>query len=379
MHTTSIQGGRIRALDGLRGIAVSSVLIAHLFPHSSFFWRLMQYGKFGVDLFFLLSGYLITGILLDARRYIESGRSTVHSAWIDFYAKRVLRIFPLYYGVITILCVIGYAPVLDVIWWHLTYTSNVGYSLFGIQYANLSHFWSLCVEEQFYLIIPMIVLLLPPSRSFSVITITAICFFIIKTIIAFILNDVPLLARMPFTNYEGIFFGASIAYAIRLNSKANTVANLGRIMGLVGGIASVCFCYSYYQMRTFDSFSSGAVFNAYQSFSDLAFSLLFWPIMMMIVTGRLPRRVEATLSSRPLRYLGTISYGVYVYHFAMLPVWPRILGLLGIDSTGYLAFIAEVAITIMIASVSWYAIEKPILRLKRLLPSRVSAVPSAAQ
>ncbi|HEV2844590.1 MAG TPA: acyltransferase, partial [Thermoanaerobaculia bacterium] len=152
---------RLPALDGLRGLAILLVLLLHFTVYGGppategidkLFYRAAQAGWIGVDLFFVLSGFLITGILYDAK----GGENYFRS----FYARRVLRIFPLYYGALAVFLLL--VPALRPgSFWHWTYLSNVQIAREGWPDSGaLGHFWSLAVEEQFYLFWPVAVLLL---------------------------------------------------------------------------------------------------------------------------------------------------------------------------------------------------------------------------
>ena len=150
----------IPALDGLRGIAILLVLIHHLTIYrpegglDSWIAAVPLFGWCGVNLFFVLSGFLITGILLDTRDSPVFYRS--------FFARRVLRIFPLYYGVLFLGFVLAplLLPMPDAYGrhqlWLWTYLANFAMP-FGKGEPAFSHFWSLCVEEQFYLVWPFLV------------------------------------------------------------------------------------------------------------------------------------------------------------------------------------------------------------------------------
>jgi peptidoglycan/LPS O-acetylase OafA/YrhL len=154
---------RYPELDGLRAVAAFAVLVGHLYPRSTWVVDGFHFGRFGVDLFFILSGFLIVNILLQGRAGIERGRSLAGQLK-NFYVRRVLRIFPLYFGILLVFGVLRYGTVPSQFWWHATYTSNYGTALYGINFGNFEHFWSLCVEEQFYLVIPLSVLALPPRK-----------------------------------------------------------------------------------------------------------------------------------------------------------------------------------------------------------------------
>ncbi|HEX6051682.1 MAG TPA: acyltransferase, partial [Gemmatimonadaceae bacterium] len=173
---TDAWSGHVPALDGVRGLAVALVLVCHVawdFSSPSYMERglieVARAGWIGVDLFFVLSGFLITGILLDTRGGPKYFR--------HFYVRRTLRIFPLYYAILVGVFVITplvaatrdrrwFTDIVDQQGWFWTYTSNVFLAVTGRweQTGILGHFWSLAVEEQFYLIWPAVVLLLSPRQ-----------------------------------------------------------------------------------------------------------------------------------------------------------------------------------------------------------------------
>ena len=141
-------------LDGLRAIAITLVVLHH--------YDLPGGGAvYGVHLFFLLSGFLITGILIKAKTAVLAGAGSCWLALRQFYVRRCLRIFPLYYLVVLAGMIVGaeyareYAP------WLLTYTINFKFADQGWYITNFAHFWSLAVEEQYYLVWPWVVLLIP--------------------------------------------------------------------------------------------------------------------------------------------------------------------------------------------------------------------------
>ncbi len=178
------------ALDGLRGIAVMMVMVHHLFltkvyPVPERVEMLVHSGWMGVDLFFVLSGFLITGILLDAKHGPHR--------FINFYMRRVLRIFPLYYGVLAFFLI--FLPLLSVMlgggpsflrsmvaeldpirvhqWRLWLYLQN-----FGGSWKLFNHFWSLAVEEHFYLFWPAVIFFTSERgalRACCVAVVVAIC------------------------------------------------------------------------------------------------------------------------------------------------------------------------------------------------------------
>ena len=147
---------RIPELDGLRGIAILMVLLVHfgMFQPQGHaeaaVFRFFEMGWAGVDLFFVLSGYLITTILLKAK--------TSAFYYTHFYIRRFLRIFPLYYVFLTGFLLVTLwqgAPVLEQVW-YWSYLANFRIGL-GHRIDGLSHFWSLAIEEQFYLVWPLVI------------------------------------------------------------------------------------------------------------------------------------------------------------------------------------------------------------------------------
>lgn len=153
-------------LDALRAIAVLAVMFHHFVPARAQ-WPLfaaIPFGQLGVKLFFVLSGFLITGILLRARSKLGDQPRAVLSALAGFYARRSLRIFPLYYLVIAVCLVLNVPPVRDELLWLATYTLNLRISYQGWYPEHVAHFWSLAVEEQFYLLWPWVVLFAPSRR-----------------------------------------------------------------------------------------------------------------------------------------------------------------------------------------------------------------------
>ena len=159
----------IPVLDGLRGLAVVLVLLFHLDRLSGAAWpdrvlaRLFGAGWVGVDLFFVLSGFLITGILVDT--------AAQRNFFRNFYARRALRIFPLYYALLVVGFAVypTFAPAihadrdwrlfLDGQWWFWSYLANIRLAAVGGAPMNFGHLWSVAIEEQFYLVWPLLLLL----------------------------------------------------------------------------------------------------------------------------------------------------------------------------------------------------------------------------
>jgi len=145
-----------KSLEGLRGLGVFLVLISHFiivphFPGLIF----LKFGYLGVNFFFVLSGFLITEILFKEINRGTDGRKILKS----FYFKRLLRIFPIYYIAIIILVIVKVGNIRQLFIWAFTYTYNIGSIWYNVSSDTLWHTWSLCVEEQFYIVWPLLLLI----------------------------------------------------------------------------------------------------------------------------------------------------------------------------------------------------------------------------
>ncbi|RWE05868.1 MAG: acyltransferase, partial [Mesorhizobium sp.] len=192
-------------LDALRAVAVTLVLYAHfLAPGGSSFL-----GHLGVRLFFVLSGFLITRLLLEAR---DAAQFEAGPALRSFYARRVIRIFPPYFAVLALVWFTDLEQSRSSLAWHALYLSNFWYALRNDWNPwLLCHFWSLSIEEQFYLAWPLIVLL-APRRRIEAITIGVICFSLVYRFYWPIATDTAL-ARdlLPPASMDALGCGALLA------------------------------------------------------------------------------------------------------------------------------------------------------------------------
>lgn len=318
----------------------------------------MQWGKIGVVVFFILSGYLIVGILLSGRSKIEHGHA-LKSVWSEFYQKRALRIFPVYFGVLLFFCLIGNSNTIETFLWHATFTSNFGHALFKVDFDNLSHFWSICIEEQFYLVIPLLVLLLNKRKSFNVLCGLFIACTLFKISYALTNLDQSVLARIPISNVEGISFGALIAYSFHSKEAE-------KILKFIIRWLTPCACIVFIAMNIYRFFIGAPAYHTFFNIAiaDLVIVGTFGPLVAAVAYRSLNTPTWNFLSCKPLTYLGTISYGVYVYHYAILIFLPSLLDRLGIEDMTMTAFFAKCAIAILLASISWHSFEKQVLKLK---------------
>ena len=314
----STTGRHIPALDGVRGLAILSVLYCHLFwsnpyPVGSsllrFFAQTRNAGWIGVNLFFVLSGFLITGILYDtlpSRHFFR-----------NFYARRVLRIFPLYYGFLLLLILITSLRGehwTRAIFGYLTYTENLpltGQALTDAYWVNINHFWSLAIEEQFYLVWPLLVFLLRTRRRISI----AAAFGVLASLgirIGLVLSGFTV--SHPYaiygwtpTSLDGLCLGAILAMAIRSRFRRTVIA--------WSPLALLTCCVLLGIAWHLDP---GFVVLGQPMFSTWGLTLLALTFTSLIAVCLKPGGFLEQFASAPaLRFFGRYSYGLYVYHYTI--------------------------------------------------------------
>lgn len=364
-------------LDALRALAVGGVLIHHglnagLLP-SVFFW--ISLGGYGVKLFFVLSGFLITGILLRARP--SSDDSSPWHAIRQFYIRRLLRIFPLYYFVCAVLFLFNVTPVREELWWLLTYTINYRAAVLGWYPGYVGHFWSLAVEEQFYLFWPWVVLFVP-TQWLVPSALTMILVGPVYRLFALLwqMNGVAFYA-VTFSSFDALGIGAALAI---LSGGVVATTQLRRTLSFYVLPTALTAAVALNILVTQSPFWT----FLYYIFFETALALIFgWLVAgasfgFSGVTGNF-------LGLKPLQYCGKIAYGIYVYHYLLrIPIYDAGVWL-GFDWKlgGYLNFTVLAVVTIAVASLSWHLMEKPINALKARFnydaASSTSATPTASR
>jgi peptidoglycan/LPS O-acetylase OafA/YrhL len=197
-------------LDGLRAFAVGAVLIHHFFQPGRIGG--VDLALLGVWLFFVLSGFLITGILLRSRDQVDYSGYPSGFVLRQFYIRRFLRIFPLYYSVLFLAATIDLGDVRDTIFWHLAYMSNYLFATHQYWGPVTAHFWSLSVEEQFYILWPALILF-APHRLLLKLVISATAIGPIFRVAAHFLdfNWIARLTVLP-ASLDALGLGALLAY-----------------------------------------------------------------------------------------------------------------------------------------------------------------------
>ncbi|MBP8299387.1 MAG: acyltransferase [Planctomycetes bacterium] len=337
-------------LDGLRGIAVLLVLWAHLSPAMPGYPEWLLKARFlhdpgiqGVDLFFVLSGFLITRILL-----LEHEQA-IPVRW--FLLRRVLRIFPVYYLLLVIVWATRGGPDIG---WCAVYLSNF-YFAFGGGVTSLTHTWSLCVEEHFYLLWPPILALAGPAaaRRFLVWLVGPLA--IASVVLALYLLE-PATAELAQRYTSPVRFfslgvGCLLAFGEgRIHHHPRRYAWLGITLLLLGALSSNAALVVLPMMNSRAPLLPPSLFQA--SYLLSAVLLSTGTMLCCLCAGRYsPLQL---LRAAPLRAVGRISYGLYLYH---MPIF-RWLGEPATLGSQTLA----VATSFAAATASYFAIERPILR-----------------
>jgi peptidoglycan/LPS O-acetylase OafA/YrhL len=352
-------------LDALRFFAVLGVMVAHNWHPSKLPGPLgdLDWAGLGVRLFFVLSGFLITGILIECRNKIDSSAQSPMFFVRQFYARRFLRIFPIYYLVIFIALLVNLEPSREVWGWLVTYTTNIYITFSGDWVGNLGHFWTLAVEEQFYLIWPWLVLFLPRKWLIPVMlaTIPLSAAYRLYAYINFPFDIGAMdfkAGTLTLACLDSLGIGALLALVWNSNiSKERLQKVLSRAVLPAGLILyAICLILYHYGIKPSVFFVVG----------DFAAALIFAWLINAAGHG-FKGVVGKVLEFPPLLYLGKITYGIYVYHnLTPLLVMP-VFNYLGIPFRvpSFLNFVISGILTLVIASLSWHLLELPINNLKR--------------
>jgi peptidoglycan/LPS O-acetylase OafA/YrhL len=348
-----------RQLDGLRAIAIIFVMVAH-WMHGGIkidIIKNLPYGT-GVHLFFVISGFLITKILLDFReKNATEGRSQFRSI-LSFYIRRSLRIFPIYYLTILILVIIGFTDIDTMLPWLLTYTTNIYLTMQNNYIGSYTHFWSLAVEEQFYLFWGFAAVFI--SRDYLKGTILTLSFLSVLFLLYTKLYTGYWLANaLMISQLYTLGLGALIAYYFKYRPGFIENLNLSLIKGITLIVALFFIIIFVFQ-------KPDPMWENMKVYKEPAATLLYFFIVLIAVKNGFKGLAKKFLENRVMVYIGKISYGLYVYHLFMGPLFFNFLNhYLKIKTSDFGYFLIFFAMNMIIATISWYMFEKPINGLKK--------------
>ena len=334
-------------------MAVILVLVSHWLP-KSFFLNKIPLGNIGVDIFFVISGFLITGILLRDYEDISQGRSSFLIKLKTFFLKRTLRISPIYYILLFFLYLTNGNEFKDNIIYYLSYTSNYLFYLTQDWHGYTAHFWSLAVEEQFYLFWPILLLLFLKKYHLSIILSLIVCG------IMYSIYNVDNMSRiLTVSCFHALGLGALLAfleiYKIKWRVKLYSFINYIFYPLLLLLLLNYTFLnLIYFPLR-------------------LVTAILTIKILLICINNKEDNLIFKFLNFRLLNYLGVISYGLYLYHNIVPKYFNRFLRTLEIEifkeefSNIYVFSIVNLIMLVFLSTLSWFLFEKPILKLKKYL------------
>src|SRR5260221_5522184 len=348
---------RMLQLDGIRGIAVGLVVLHHWTEAG----RSMDLGNIGVQLFFVLSGFLITGILLDMRASLEPGKRSFRNILSNFWQNRAARIWPVCFLTLAAVFLAGdrFEKRTDMMW-HAVFASNFLFIERGEFGSSLAHFWTLAVEQQFYLVWPFAILIAKRRWLEPIIVALVVLAPLTRAgIYAAGYHDFTQYNLLPVASFDSLGLGALVALWARLPEAQSVVRR--RVLAVVALLGAAAFAAS--------QLLGPLPANIQQTFYSIMFAWL-----IAGASEGLPRFAGRLLQSRALAGLGTISYAVYVYHMFA----PRIVGagLRAMNAPaeiqqGISLFALSALLTLLAASLSWFLMERPINRARRNWQERV--------
>lgn len=360
-------------LDGLRGVAVILVMGVHFLggaqadtPLQGLLVRIATQGWIGVDLFFVLSGFLITGLLVDSK-------GTSHF-FRNFYARRTLRIFPLYYFVLACFFLLlpqlaTLSPLLEAAKahqvWLWTYTSNffIAHTSSWESLSYFSHFWSLAIEEQFYLLWPLVVFSLSSSTLERVCIAVVVVALILRMALTLLGVSALSISVLTPCRIDTLCVGAYLALRIRRPGEH-------RVWVEASGRVALALAAAILVVIAFSSVMHLAAPILHQIRNSL-YALLFGALVLVAIRPNADA-VSRLFQGRFLRFFGKYSYGLYVYHGlltwyfvetrfeAQLHAYlgDRYLTMLGMVTVGVTA-------SLVVAVASYELFERRFLTLKR--------------
>jgi len=350
-------------LDGLRAVAVFAVLVAHF----SAIGEYVPGGFLGVRLFFVLSGFLITSILLECRSLVRDDRGPAGSVIRTFYIRRFLRIFPIFYVTLMVAIAFDVGNIRSVAGWHFFYLSNFAEALYefvpgGVKLIDptSAHFWSLAVEEQFYLLWPAAVIFTPRR-------------YLVSTIVGMILLA-PIFRAATFAAGAPILvchlpccldtLGCGALLAVHRSNRFEVPGWIVRAVRPLAWAAAIVLAVSV------PGYWLDIAYRPRMVVVDFAAAILS-TVLVNQAAGHAPGWLGAFLGWKPVRYLGRISYGIYVYHAFMAPLqltlW-KWLALPPLEPDGAARFLVLTTMTVAIAALSWHVLEASLNGLKRYFP-----------
>ena len=345
----------VAGLDGLRALAVMTVMAFHLG------WSFVPGGAFGVSLFFTLSGYLITQVML--ADYERAGKVDLKRFW----SRRLRRLVP---GSIVCLIAVTVVALFGLLegdrlrgdlFAALGYSANWRFATAGTTYAQLFestpspvlHFWSLAIEEQFYIVFPLLMVVLLRWRKILVPTLALLTG---ASVAAMVLTSSRNLAYYgTHTRAAELLIGALLALVIPVGKQMS--ATVQKIVAMFGVVAFVAFLYIATNAHTSDAWLYQGGLSGFSLISSV-----------LIIAVLVPGPLRLLMSSRPMVAIGRITYSLYLFHWPVFVVFDS--NRMGFD--GIALSVTRIGVTVLLACLSAWLVENPI-RFRKVLGKPVWA------
>lgn len=344
-------------LDGIRTIAVLMVVVHHWIKGDS----ILHYGgSMGVGLFFVLSGFLITNILLRQQTDFQNGTTSIKLSILKtFYIRRTLRIFPIYYLYITVLVLFGIGAAREIWPWLYGYGYNILLFLTNNWHSGyIEHLWSLAIEEQYYLIWPVLLLFCPPKYNGYLVT--GFIFLAMGTRAVLYLHEpASQFSKFPVCQFDGFGIGSALALAWRSGIKIPFAW-----LGFAG-----FWALSFFMKTEWLHFHGKSFLGQVLPFYFIGCGFLIY----MAACG-IKGPASYFFNSSAVIFLGKISYGIYLYHLFVPDLVDYLIELANLPIPGLtLGWAIYGFFTLFICAASWYGIEQPINRLKNKFEYKIKS------
>jgi peptidoglycan/LPS O-acetylase OafA/YrhL len=357
------------ALDGIRAIALLLVIIHHWLD-KAYLVQAIAPGAIGVDIFFVLSGFLITTILLQNRLQAEALATSKKGVVKNFFIRRSLRIFPIYYLFVFACLAVGPLTGTNIrqnALYFLTYTANFYFYHTHAWDGMLSHLWSLAVEEQFYLLWPWVMLFTPRKHLlFAIFLFIAIGVGSGYVVAIKGLGDFAL--TLSFSCFDAFGLGALLAFILVFHP--DQLARTHRLMGIA---ALVCGMQAISEQTPWPLIVLPD--------RTVCAIIALWFIAGVVLAQERHKKPSRFLTNPVLVFVGKISYGMYLYHLPLAWDYDLLYKYLNhrlpagvLPYQAYIVFGENMVLLVGLSWASWVVVERPLLRLKQYFDYQAQAL-----
>jgi peptidoglycan/LPS O-acetylase OafA/YrhL len=361
---------KLHGLDHLRAFAIIFVFFFHygrLFPHPEWTNTISKFGWTGVDLFFVLSGYLIASQLFKT----IAAQNKISTK--EFFIKRFFRIIPIYLFVVAIYFLLPFTherESLAPLWKYLTFTQNIGLNV--KTQGTFSHAWSLCIEEQFYLFFPLILIAITHfkinKKAYWLLIILFVFGFCIR---AFCYNQFvapagdnswlpwyKLIYYATWSRLDGLLVGVSIAALLQYKpATSNKILQHGNKI-FIGAI--LIFIITYLLLGDEESFSA----------SVFGFPLIDIGYGFIVLAALSPKCFLYKYESKITTKIAALSYGIYLIHKIVIHITQTQFSKLNMHNDSNIIFLICIITVFIVSLILNETIEKPFLKLRKKILSR---------